>query len=181
MYHVVTQTAEDPRETGSRGPAKEDDGPVADAGAADETISDGKDAKKERVLHTRVPAVLERELKRFADNLRVPVSNLVRTILEDALQVADAATESVEERLKRAAKHLEKEREKLKKRMEHDPLEGILAFQEVTLAVATACAKCERDLPRGTRAHLGIGEEPFPRAASPRDRRFVCENCLPRA
>ena len=28
--------------------------------------------KHERVIHTRVPAVLEEELKRFADNLRVP-------------------------------------------------------------------------------------------------------------
>src|SRR3954462_9941506 len=73
--------------------------------------------KKERVLHTRVPAVLERELKRFADNLRIPVSNLVRTILEDALDVADAATENVEERLKNAAKQLEHERERLKRRV----------------------------------------------------------------
>ncbi|MGH7297904.1 MAG: hypothetical protein ACRELB_23390 [Polyangiaceae bacterium] len=133
----------------------------------------GKDAKKERVLHTRVPAVLERELKRFADNLRVPVSNLVRTILEDAVSVADAATENVEERLKKAALHLEKEREKLKKRMEHDPLEGIVAFQQVTLAVPTACAKCEAKLDRGTRANLGINE------AGSGPRRFVCESCLP--
>jgi hypothetical protein len=179
MYHGVTQAAEDPREGGSGRPTR--DGETGGSAAADgETGPEGKDAKKERVLHTRVPAVLERELKRFAENLRVPVSNLVRTILEDALQVADAATESVEERLKRAAKHLEKEREKLKKRMEHDPLEGILAFQEVTLAVATLCAKCERELPRGARAHLGIGEEPFARTTLQRDRRFVCENCLPR-
>ena len=108
---------------------------------------------------------------------------MVRTILEDALQVADAATENVEERLKRAAKHLEKEREKLKKRMEHDPLEGIEAFQEVTLAVATTCARCERDLARGTRAHMGI-ETVIDRLSAverPRARRFVCQECLPRA
>jgi hypothetical protein len=162
----------------------------APASGAESEDGAPRDAKKERVLHTRVPAVLERELKRFADNLRVPVSNLVRTILEDALQVADAATESVEERLKRAAKHLEKEREKLKKRMEHDPLEGIEAFQEVTLAVAATCARCERDLARGSRAHMGIDEavargSSIERSAShaerPRARRFVCQECLPRA
>jgi hypothetical protein len=136
---------------------------------------DGKDAKKERVLHTRVPAVLERELKRFADNLRVPVSNLVRTILEDAVSVADAATENVEERLKKAAKHLEKEREKIKRRMEHDPLEGIVAFQDVVLAVPAVCSKCATEIARGSRAHLGIGENPG------HPRRFVCEDCLPRA
>jgi hypothetical protein len=138
--------------------------------------SNGKEARKERVLHTRVPAVLERELKRFAENLRIPVSNLVRTILEDALSVADLATEGVEERLKRAAYHLEKEREKLKKRMEHDPLEGIVAFQAVTLAMEARCAKCERDLSRGARAHMGIRGPDG--AGSPL---FVCEGCLPSA
>ena len=137
---------------------------------------EGKDARKERVLHTRVPAVLERELKRFAENLRVPVSNLVRTILEDALSVADAATENVEERLKRAARALEKEREKLKKRMEHDPLEGIVAFQAVTLALDSTCAKCEQDLRKGARAHMGIrGPEGGGSLL------FVCESCLPSA
>ena len=44
--------------------------------------------KKERVIHTRVSAVLEEELRRFADNLQVLVSNLIRTILEDALALA---------------------------------------------------------------------------------------------
>ena len=56
MYHGVTQNTEEPEADAPREPVN------------------GKDAKKERVLHTRVPAVLERELKRFADNLRVPVS-----------------------------------------------------------------------------------------------------------
>jgi len=159
MYHVVTREEESEKETEAR----------AVPGA------EGRDAKKERVLHTRVPAVLERELKRFADNLRVPVSNLVRTILEDAVSVADAATENVEERLRKAALQLGKEREKIKKRIEHDPLEGILAFQDVVLAVDGTCARCSKVLPRGTRAYLGIGEDPT------LGRRFVCEDCLPRA
>jgi hypothetical protein len=137
--------------------------------------SEAKDSRKERVLHTRVPAVLERELKRFAENLRIPVSNLVRPLREDALEVADAATENVEEGLKRAAGHLERERERLKKRMEHDPLEGVVAFQEVTLATAATCARCASELKAGTRAHLGIGDgRDGPRV-------FVCGDCLPRA
>ena len=146
---------------------------AANGDAAGDDGRDTKDGKKERVLHTRVPAVLERELKRFADNLRIPVSNLVRTILEDALSVADAATGNVEERLRRAAHHLEKEREKLKKRLEHDPLSGVVAFQEVMLAVPAVCAKCSATLARGSRAHLGIGD-------GPGERVFVCEECRPR-
>src|SRR6476646_6490719 len=110
---------------------------------------DGGDGKKERVLHTRVPAVLEAELKRFADNLRIPVSNLVRTILEDALNVADAATENVEARLISAAKQLEHERERLKKRVTPDPLRDVFAFQSLTLAQKQACAKCNKPLAPG--------------------------------
>ncbi|MBW2684724.1 MAG: hypothetical protein JRE19_02265, partial [Deltaproteobacteria bacterium] len=58
-------------------------------------MSDGDDKKerqggrKERVLHTRVPAVLEKELKRVANAWRVPVSNVVRALLEDALDTLD--------------------------------------------------------------------------------------------
>jgi len=165
MYHVVTQSNE-----------ARNEGPDAEVGQSPppDGDPDAKGSRKERVLHTRVPAVLERELKRFAENLRIPVSNLVRTILEDALEVADAATENVEEGLKRAAGHLERERERLKKRMEHDPLEGVVAFQEVTLATAATCARCARELKAGTRAHLGIGDgRDGPRV-------FVCGDCLPR-
>ncbi len=175
MYHDVTRESQDPRPSRPGDPPAPGTGPAASADADARDAS--RDGKKERVLHTRVPAVLERELKRFADNLRVPVSNLVRTILEDAVSVADAATENVEERLKKAARHLEKERERIKKKMEaeHDPLEGILAFQDVVLAVGAECAKCGTGMPRGTRAHLGIGETPG------QPRRFVCQECVPRA
>ena len=131
--------------------------------------------KKERVLHTRVPAVLERELKRFAENLRVPVSNLVRAILEDAVSVADAATESVETRLKHAAQQLESERERLRRRVKADPLADVIAFQAVTLAQRAACAKCLRSLAAGEAAHLCLVDSPLPRA-----RLFVCAECLPK-
>jgi hypothetical protein len=143
-------------------------------GEGEETVS----GKKERVLHTRVPAVLERELKRFAENLRMPVSNLVRAILEDAVNAADAATENVEGRLKRAAQQLASEREKLKKRVLPDQFASVYAFQPVTLAQPVACARCSRSLARGEQAHLGMSEPP---AKSPSERIFVCETCLPHA
>ncbi len=140
--------------------------------------SDKDTDKKERVLHTRVPAVLERELKRFAENLRVPVSNLVRTILEDAVDVADAAGTGLEARLKQAATAIEHERERLKKRVVPDPLSQVFAFQDVTLAQAARCAQCGAELARGTRAHLGMqaggAELRGPNV-------IVCSACLPRS
>ncbi|MFO0711644.1 MAG: hypothetical protein U0353_17460 [Sandaracinus sp.] len=61
---------------------------------------DERDARKERVLHTRVPAVLEDELKRLATNLRMPVSNVVRAILEDAIEAVEVVGVRAEDELK---------------------------------------------------------------------------------
>ncbi len=175
----MTQNSEEP--IGRRPSRGDDDSPSgasAGSGASGASGASGDaEAKKERVLHTRVPAVLERELKRFAESLRVPVSNLVRTILEDALSVADAATENVEERLKKAAHQLEVEREKLKKKVLPDPLADVFAFQGVTLAQPALCAKCSRELRAGERAHLGLTDGP-PRAGARRI--FACEECIPK-
>lgn len=141
--------------------------------------ADDKNGKKERVLHTRVPAVLEQELKRFADNLRVPVSNLVRTILEDALEVADVASDRVEERLRKAAEQIGNERTKLKQRVHRgDPLASVYAFQDVTLAVSAECAKCHTKLEAGSRAFLGMTDAAPGR---PAPRIFACAACLPKA
>jgi hypothetical protein len=172
MYHGVTRAATDTnKRRQEEAETEEDRGRPGEEGAAEAP------EKKERVLHTRVPAVLERELKRFAENLRVPVSNLVRAILEDAVEAADAASESVEGRLTRAAQQLGLGRERLKKRVMPDPLAGVFAFQEVTLAQRAACAKCKKELAAGARAHLGLTDTP---AKSQEERLFVCHSCLPR-
>ena len=147
-----------------------------------EDVGDERADRKERVLHTRVPAVLEAELKRFAQGLRIPVSNLVRTILEDAMQFADSASENVESRLKQAAHHLGHERERLKKRVVPPPppesqtaLRDVIAFNTVTVAQRVSCASCAKRLEPGDRAHLGLSDRPLEGAP----RVFVCDDCLP--
>ncbi len=140
-----------------------EDGPV--------TSRPGSEDRKERVLHTRVPAVLERELKRFAGNLRVPVSNLVRAILEDAVNAADRATVNVENQLLSAVKQLEVERERLKKKVLTNPLEHAVAFQTVTLTKPAACARCQCELQKGSTAQLVISAEPTT------ERLFACTPC----
>lgn len=128
---------------------------------------------KERVIHTRVPAVLEAELKRFADNLRVPVSNLIRTILEDAVAVADRAGESVERELLTVAHRVGTERERMRGAVAKlDPLEGVYGFQPLTLHVKAYCARCSQVLEAGTAAHCALSEAQGPR-------RFVCNQCVP--
>ena len=52
-------------------------------------------SKKERVLHTRISDQLDDSLRRAADEMRVPVSNLVRNVLEDVFTVVETVTENV--------------------------------------------------------------------------------------
>ena len=51
--------------------------------------------RKERVLHTRISDDLDEALQDAARRLRVPVSNLVRNVLEDVFDVVEAVTENV--------------------------------------------------------------------------------------
>lgn len=139
-----------------------------------ESKADAKaDAKKERVIHTRVPAVLEAELKRFAEQLRVPVSNVIRTLLEDALSAADRATLRVEEQLISAATHLGEERRKLERKMpRRDPLAGVLGFQPLRINFDGKCAACDADIQRGDDAFLGLTDQPGRTV-------IVCPACVP--
>jgi gas vesicle protein len=51
--------------------------------------------RKERVLHTRVSEQLSEDIKRLADDMRVPVSNLVRNVLEEVFTVVENVSEDV--------------------------------------------------------------------------------------
>jgi hypothetical protein len=155
---------DDPASTSSSAP---------DASPSESSSTSDAKERKERVIHTRVPAVLEAELKRFAENLRVPVSNLIRTILEDAVNVADKATESVERELRTAAQRVNDERERLKKSVQRaDPLEGVYGFQPLVMNIHSTCAKCSVPLEPGSDAHLAMSDRPGPRL-------FVCPSCIP--
>ena len=47
-------------------------------------MSEDADERKKRVIHTRVPESLDRELRETASSLGVSVSNLVRNVLLNA-------------------------------------------------------------------------------------------------
>ncbi len=54
----------------------------------------GRD-RKERILHTRISEQLAEDIRAIADDLRVPVSNLVRNVLEEAFSAAERVTDDV--------------------------------------------------------------------------------------
>lgn len=159
MYHGVTQTP--------------DDEPTPPREGEDDEEAPPSSPRKERVLHTRVPAVLDAELKRLAKNLRTPVSNVVRVILEDALRMADKATGQVEDRLRKAATVVHDERVQIQERIKSlDPLEDAIGFQPLVVAQPTACAGCARAIARGESAFLGL-------TADPTKRLIACNQCVP--
>src|ERR1700757_2256595 len=103
------------------------------------------DEPKARVLHTRIPESLEDAIKVKVRRLRVPVSNLVRNVLEqtfeiveefvgDGLEIADAARRGAE-RLREAA---------VKR-----PRAEIYGWQELILNRDERCNDCAVELDRG--------------------------------
>jgi hypothetical protein len=54
----------------------------------------GRD-RKERILHTRISEQLAEDIRAIADDLRVPVSNLVRNVLEEAFSAVERVTGDV--------------------------------------------------------------------------------------
>ena len=136
-------------------------------------------AKKERVLHTRVPAVLEDELKRLATTLKMPVSNLVRAVLEDAVDAVEVVGERAEGQLRGIVSRIHQQRETLRSAVQgtalREPaalvatpkktvdLEGVVGVQRLTLIIDARCTSCDRALPRGTEAYRGVRDEPGPK------------------
>jgi hypothetical protein len=142
---------------------------------SDETTSPGgsRPGRKERVLHTRVPAVLESELKRLATSWRMPVSNVVRALLEDALDAVDSVGTRAEGELHVVAELLRNQRQSLRQRATSEvppppppaagarpPLEGAVGFTPMVLAHAAQCAVTGRAMSAGSQAFLVLFTEP---------------------
>lgn len=158
--------------------------------------------RKERVLHTRVPAVLEQELKRLASSFRLPVSNLVRTILEDAVDTIDSVGGRAESELRDAADRVRQRRDGLRRPTsqqrdastyahethsrdarvsepshEQDvrtaaPLAGVVGYQPLWVARDETCSLCGAPIARGRRGFLAVREHAGPRV-------LLDERCLP--
>jgi hypothetical protein len=61
----------------------------------EEPRNDRTRERKERILHTRISEQLAEDIRAIADDLRVPVSNLVRNVLEEAFSAVERVTGDV--------------------------------------------------------------------------------------
>jgi len=148
---------------------------------------DRREGRKERVLHTRVPAVLEQELKRVANAWRVPVSNVVRALLEDALDTLDVVGAKAEDELRVVAEKLAAERQRIReKSTDHrgeeppppvttdpadpaDPLAGAVGATPITLVHDAICGLTGAELPAGSEAFMVLFDDPRRKLITGRD------------
>jgi len=152
-----------------------------------------QDAKKERVLHTRVPAVLEQELKRVASTWRVPVSNVVRALLEDALDTLDVVGAKAEGELREVAEMLASERSRFRRKSTEqlskipgvavaeaaqppeesappaDPLSGAVGVTPMTLVHDAVCGVTGKKLRAGSEAYMVLFDDPGRKLITGRD------------
>lgn len=153
----------------------------------EDDAKDRREARKERVLHTRVPAVLEQELKRVANAWRVPVSNVVRALLEDALDTIDIVGAKAEDELRGVAEKLASERQRIRQKSttrseapppqetpQTDPLKGAVGVTPIILVHDTECGLTGKMLPAGSEAYMVLFDDPRRQLITGRD-------ALPRA
>jgi len=125
--------------------------------------------KKDKVLHTRVPKVLEEELKALATSWRVPVSNVVRTLLEDAIDVMSAAERRAQSELRSLTDRLAPAPRRASTAAPQAPapsapLEGALGVTELTLVSDSECGVTGQPLAEGDDAllvHFADGRPPL--------------------
>jgi len=135
-------------------------------------VSTPPDERKERVIHTRVPASLDQAIKRKAGRLGVSVSNLVRNVLENTVElVEDIVVDSA--RIARSARGEGDDEPGAPGRARAAATPTVLAWQRAVLELNAVCDACNAILPRGTEAgiavlHPGAGAVP----------RFRCTACL---
>ena len=154
--------------------------------ADDEDTRDTDDAhrseRKERVLHTRVPGVLVEQLKQLAEGMKVPVSNLVRMALEEAVGALSAVSRKTEGELRGLAARLgdagrAEEAGQIpsagRSSPARPPLEGVVGFQRMTLARDAVCALSGRRLAPGEEAYFGVRDGDGPLV-------IVAPECVPR-
>lgn len=130
-----------------------------------------KPDKKEKVLHTRIPETLDREIKHRARNLGMSVSTVVRNVL---LHTFDLVEDIVTDTTNVAMSIAGEETRASSPRPRHDEAAGtILGWQEVTLNLNAVCADCNAILATGMTAAIAVRERPGPPL-------IICPACVPR-
>ena len=115
--------------------------------------------RKDRVLQARVSPSLHNQLVAQARRLRVPVSNLVRNILEDSTRMVENIVDSGIEIA-----------EAIGKGVSDEDLSSVLGWQPMIANRRLACSHCGHPIQKGGEAFMSVG------AAGSRTY-VICEDC----
>ncbi len=132
-----------------------------------------KDQRKERVLHTRVSEKLDSDLREKAAGLGVSVSNLVRNILLNTVEMVEDIVADGSSIARAASKNKPAEDDGAPTGAKAQAATSILGWQRLTLNLNALCALCNALLPKGSVAAMAVCAE----AANPI---FRCEGCVPK-
>jgi hypothetical protein len=124
-----------------------------------------KDKKKQRVLHTRVSEDLDEELREKAAGLGVSVSNLVRNILLNTVEMVEDLVADGSSIARAAGK------EKPSAPTEEAPRIELLGWQDLQLHRNALCETCNEVLPKGSNAKVAV-------FSGPTDPVFRCATCV---
>jgi uncharacterized protein with PIN domain len=139
--------------------------------------ADGLDLaeRKEHILHTRVPESLDRHIKRRARSLGMSASSIVRNVLLTTFGlVEDIVNDSTDIALAVTGQETPSRRDQERARTATGgaaPAAEVLAWQEAVLNVNAVCDRCNGILEKGSRAGIGVREQPGPPA-------IICPQCL---
>ena len=109
---------------------------------------------QKKVVHTRISDEMYDQLSKNAKKRRVTISNLVRNIVEDSLDLSGEVFNLVDE--------------KLRKRLHRE--DAILGYQPITLSKDTVCDFCGKDVIKGSSVNLAFLENSAKKLT-------VCDDC----
>lgn len=111
---------------------------------------------KQKVINTRLDEDLYEKISAKAKKNRITISNLIRNLVEDSLEIGNDVLDLVDE--------------KIKKRLHERDMDGIVGYQSIILAKDTVCDFCDKELTKGTHAHMAILEHSSKKL-------IVCDAC----
>ena len=134
------------------------------------TLGQPRSVRKERVLHARIPADLERELKKRSASLGVSVSTVVRNILQHTFDLVEGIVVDSSAVARILGGGAARANEAPKSTSSSRKSDTVLGWQELTLNLNAVCDVCNRVIERGDRAAVAVPVSERPQ--------FRCPDCL---
>lgn len=111
---------------------------------------------QEKVVNTRLTQELYEKLSKKAKAHRTTVSNLIRTLVEDTIEISTDISDIVDA--------------KIKEKLSID--DKTIGYQEITLSTTQKCELCQNDIAKGTKAYLPMTDKGV------KSQILICKDCM---